>query len=134
MIRVALQGFGEEGRFALEQLSLAEGYQVVAINFLGDQFHYKLFQEKAKLDMWIGYEKNIKKLPWKELKVDVVLDLVDEQLGLNFNLHQQAGAKKVIVSRNQQLIPTISRASFIYSPNQEKTKQYKIKYNKKRGK
>ena len=133
MIRVALQGFGEEGRFALEQLSLAEGYQVVAINFLGDQFHYKLFQEKAKLDMWIGYEKNIKKLPWKELKVDVVLDLVDEQLGLNFNLHQQAGAKKVIVSRNQQLIPTISRASFIYSPNQEKTKQYKIKYNKKRG-
>ncbi len=51
MIRVALQGFGEEGRFALEQLSLAEGYQVVAINFLGDQFHYKLFQEKAKLDM-----------------------------------------------------------------------------------
>ncbi len=134
MIRVALQGFGEEGRFALEQLSLAEGYQVVAINFLGDQFHYKLFQEKATLDMWIGYEKNIKKLPWKELKVDVVLDLVDEQLGLNFNLHQQAGAKKVIVSRNQQLIPTISRASFIYSPNQEKTKQYKIKYNKKRGK
>lgn len=134
MIRVALQGFGEEGRFALEQLSLAEGYQVVAINFLGDQFHYKLFQEKAKLDMWIGYEKNIKKLPWKELKVDVVLDLVDEQLGLNFNLHQQAGAKKVIVSRNQQLISTISRASFIYSPNQEKTKQYKIKYNKKRGK
>lgn len=134
MIRVALQGFGEEGRFALEQLSLAEGYQVVAINFLGDQFHYKLFQEKAKLDMWIGYEKNIKKLPWKELKVDVVLDLVDEQLGLNFNLHQQAGAKKVIVSRNQQLISTISRASFIYSPNQEKTKQDKIKYNKKRGK
>ena len=60
MIRVALQGFGEEGRFALEQLSLAEGYQVVAINFLGDQFHYKLFQEKEKLDMWIGYEKNIK--------------------------------------------------------------------------
>ena len=71
MIRVALQGFGEEGRFALEQLSLAEGYQVVAINFLGDQFHYKLFQEKAKLDMWIGYEKNI--FPYQE-DVDKIIN------------------------------------------------------------
>jgi glyceraldehyde 3-phosphate dehydrogenase len=118
-IRVAINGFGRIGRAAFKIMLDSKKYEVVAINDLApvDSLAYLL-----KYDTVYGiYPKKIshgkdnisvngkkyqitskpdpKKLPWKKLKIDVVLECTgffvkDGAAGA----HIQAGAKKVIIS------------------------------------
>ncbi|MDD5749990.1 MAG: type I glyceraldehyde-3-phosphate dehydrogenase [Patescibacteria group bacterium] len=118
-IRVAINGFGRIGRAAFKIILASNKYEVVAINDLAsaDSLAYLL-----KYDTVYGrYDKKViakgndiyvagkkyqitavaepKKLPWKKLKIDVVLEctgrFVKDGLAVD---HIKAGAKKVIVS------------------------------------
>jgi glyceraldehyde 3-phosphate dehydrogenase (phosphorylating) len=119
-IRVAINGFGRIGRISLRRLILNENIEVVAINDLADAHTlahllkydsvHRAFPGLVKNDenhLFIN-DKAIRffsiadpgKLPWKELKIDVVIEATG-----NFVTREQAikhvdesGARKVIIS------------------------------------
>jgi glyceraldehyde 3-phosphate dehydrogenase len=119
-IKVAINGFGRIGRCTLKA-AIKEGLDLefVAINDLSDNktlahlfkydTAYGIFDGKVEVDensMSINgkkiamlTEKDPEKLPWKDLKVDVVLDctgVFKDKEGLG--KHLKAGARKVIMS------------------------------------
>ena len=137
MIRVAINGFGRIGRPTFRRiLDNHPNLEVVAINDLTDP---KTLAHLVKYDSVCGiYQKEVKfgpnsliiegrefrifaekepaKLPWKELKVDVVLECTG--LFTSFEgakKHLEAGAKKVIISAPGEGTP-----SFILGVNEEK--------------
>ena len=118
-LRVAVNGFGRIGRSVLRAAALQKEIEFVAINDLTDA---KTLAHLLKYDSVHGIfpgevsaqgdqiivngkaikvlaVKNPAELPWKELKIDIVL----ESTGLftskeKASLHLAAGAKKVIIS------------------------------------
>ena len=119
MIRVAINGFGRIGRMTARVLLERENVQVVAVNDLADTatlahlFKYDSAhggfegEVEVKNDLVVlngnavvfSKEKDPEKLPWKNLKIDVVI----ESTGLfrtkeEASKHLTAGAKKVIIS------------------------------------
>ena len=119
MVKIAINGFGRIGRNALKIALERRDLQIVAINDLTDtktlakllQFDssYGIYSKKVNFDennLIIGSRKirvlsetDPKKLPWKELGVDVVI----ESTGLftdpaKAKAHLLAGAKKVVIS------------------------------------
>ncbi len=123
-IRVAINGFGRIGRAFLKLSYGREDIEVVAINDLGDpdnlayllkydsvygrsnfdvQVHTKdddiFFLLDGDYKVLIFSEKEPKDLPWKELKIDVVV----ESTGFFTEYkeaasHIKAGAKRVVIS------------------------------------
>ncbi len=119
MVRVAINGFGRIGRMFLRAALLDKKVDVVAINDLTDtktlaalfqydsvhgKFPHKVTATKStikigKINIPIFKERDPSNLPWKQYKVDVVI----ESTGVfrdpdTANLHIKAGAKKVILS------------------------------------
>lgn len=119
MPRIAINGFGRIGRNTFKAGFGKPGFDVVAINDLTDT---KTLAHLCKYDTVYGKygksvssdskhikvggtkipvfsEKDPSQLPWKELKVDVVLECTgffrDEEKA---SLHLKAGAKRVIIS------------------------------------
>ncbi|ANA40390.1 MULTISPECIES: type I glyceraldehyde-3-phosphate dehydrogenase [Geobacter] len=118
-LRVAINGFGRIGRSVLRAATKEKGIEIVAINDLTDA---KTLAHLLKYDSVHGpfpgkvevgdgaiivngkpitiiAERNPELLPWKKMKIDVVL----EATGLftareKAELHLKAGAKKVIIS------------------------------------
>ncbi|BBA70130.1 type I glyceraldehyde-3-phosphate dehydrogenase [Geobacter sulfurreducens] len=118
-LRVAINGFGRIGRSVLRAAAKEKGIEIVAINDLTDA---KTLAHLLKYDSVHGpfpgkvevgdgaivvngkpitiiAERNPELLPWKKMKIDVVL----EATGLftareKAELHLKAGAKKVIIS------------------------------------
>ena len=120
-VRVAINGFGRIGRLAFRQMFGAEGYEVVAINdltspkMLAHLLKYDSSQGKyAKADTVLANEDSItvdgktitiykeedaNKLPWGELKVDVVLECTGYYTSKDkAQAHINAGARKVVIS------------------------------------
>ena len=118
MIKVAINGFGRIGRCALRQISKRKDMEVVAINDLTDPLqlaylykydsvHRMLDEKVASVDDGIEVNgKKIKvfsesdpsKLPWKDLKVDIVLECTGVfTTKEKSSLHINAGAKKVTI-------------------------------------
>ncbi len=120
-VRVAINGFGRIGRLAFRQMFGAEGYEVVAINdltspkMLAHLLKYDSSQGKyAKADTVVAGEDSItvdgktitiykeadaNKLPWGELKVDVVLECTGFYTSKDkAQAHINAGARKVVIS------------------------------------
>lgn len=118
-IRIAINGFGRIGRHAFKVAQAKKNVEVVAINDLTDTktLAHLLKYDTAYPDrkLKIGFdEKNIivngkkipsfamrdpKELPWKKLKVDVVIECTGVFRTLELaGLHLQAGAKKVVLS------------------------------------
>ncbi|MBI4092465.1 MAG: type I glyceraldehyde-3-phosphate dehydrogenase [Candidatus Kerfeldbacteria bacterium] len=118
-IRVAINGFGRIGRTAFKIAVTKPALEVVAINDLGSlEVMAHLLQFDSVYGRWdhqvkargtslvvdgrsvrFMSEKDPKKLPWKKLKIDVVLEstgrfVTDGAAGV----HLKAGAKRVIVS------------------------------------
>ncbi len=118
-IRIGINGFGRIGRMAFRAMLDKKGVEVVAVNDITDaktlahllkhdSVHGSLkHQVKAEgnqimLDghaLRVLAERDPAKLPWKELKVDVVI----ESTGLftardKAALHLSAGARKVVIS------------------------------------
>jgi glyceraldehyde-3-phosphate dehydrogenase type I len=121
MLRIAINGFGRIGRPSLKIALEKENMEVVAINDLTEiemaahllkhDSSYGTYIKEISVDKGnneliidgkkIKYfsEKDPINLPWKELKVDVVLDCTGiflDQAGAQ--KHIDAGAKKVIMS------------------------------------
>jgi glyceraldehyde 3-phosphate dehydrogenase len=119
MVRVAINGFGRIGRMFFRAAQKDPKIKIVGINDLSDNkllahllqydsVHGKFPQKVSfnknnikvgKLSIPVFAKKNPEELPWKELKVDVVI----ESTGFfrnpsDANKHIIAGAKKVIVS------------------------------------
>jgi len=117
--RVAINGFGRIGRLTMRNLLKTRGIEVVAINDLTDNktlahlFKYDSAQGEfdgkvtaSEKYITVGRKKILalterdpSKLPWKKLKIDVVLECTgvfrtSEKAGL----HIKAGAKRVILS------------------------------------
>ncbi|PJB99259.1 MAG: type I glyceraldehyde-3-phosphate dehydrogenase [Candidatus Nealsonbacteria bacterium CG_4_9_14_0_8_um_filter_35_12] len=137
MIKIAINGFGRIGRPVFRRiLDNHPNLEVVAINDLTDpktlahlvkyDSVYGIYQKEVKFgpnsliiegrEFRIFAEKEPAKLPWKELKVDVVLECTG--LFTSFEgakKHLEAGAKKVIISAPGEGTP-----SFILGVNEEK--------------
>lgn len=119
MIRVAINGFGRIGRCSLRQIMEMKNMEVVAINDLTDSLqlaylykydsiHRTIKEKVACEDDYIEIDgKKIKvysesdptKLPWKELKVDLVLECTGAFTSKEKSMsHIEAGAKRVLIS------------------------------------
>lgn len=119
MLRVAINGFGRIGRTALRLLENDKDIEVAAINDLTDPvqlaYLYKYDSvhrtNKSRVsfdsDELIVKNKRIKvysemdpsKLPWKELKIDIVLECTGVFTSKEkCQAHLDAGAKHVIIS------------------------------------
>ncbi|HFA48831.1 MAG TPA: type I glyceraldehyde-3-phosphate dehydrogenase [Bacteroidetes bacterium] len=118
-VRIAINGFGRIGRLTMRNLLTKKGIKVVAINDLTDNhtlahlFKYDtmhgVFNGAVRADadnLYIKGKKiqcsairNPAELPWKKLKVDVVLECTGIfRTKEKAALHLEAGAKKVILS------------------------------------
>ncbi len=119
MKRIAINGFGRIGRTAFRILSRREGVEVVAVNDLTDaetlahllkhDTAYRAFDRevssKENVIMVDGKEIPVlsepdpAKLPWGEMKVDVVLECTGRFVkGEAAGKHLAAGAKTVVLS------------------------------------
>jgi glyceraldehyde 3-phosphate dehydrogenase len=137
MIKVAINGFGRIGRPTFRRiLDNHPNLEVVAINDLTDpktlahllkyDSIYGIYQREVKFgenslivdgrEFKIFAEKDPARLPWKNLKVDIVLECTG--LFTSFEkakAHLEAGAKKVIISAPGEGTP-----SFVLGVNEEK--------------
>lgn len=121
MIRVAINGFGRIGRTVSRLLLSEPNIELVAINDLADveimshlfkydsvhgRFNGTVQPGPDSVSLQINGEQipysrisSIIELPWKQLKVDVVIDCTGFHKDNNSaKQHLQAGAKKVIIS------------------------------------
>ncbi len=118
-MRIAINGFGRIGRGFLKNALKNENIEIVAINDLADT---KTLAHLLKYDSVHGAfsenvsyannqlsvngkkipvfaVKDIEKLPWKELDVDIVLESTGHFLDKDsVKIHLDAGAKKVLLS------------------------------------
>lgn len=122
MIRIAINGFGRIGRLFFRQAFGTKGLEIVAINDLGDIDNlayllkydsvYRTYDKEVTANKEEGVlvvggkkikvlqEKEIAKLPWKDLKIDVAVESTGafesfEKASAHVNA---AGAKKVVIS------------------------------------
>lgn len=121
MIRVAINGFGRIGRLAFRQMITSTDFDIVAINDLSeakdlaylvkyDTVHRTFHEDLIKAEndeIIVNNIKRIKvfseldpeKLPWHELKVDLVLECTGKFTKYeDASKHLKAGAKKVLIS------------------------------------
>jgi len=108
MIKIAINGFGRIGRQVFKKIDQEHpNLKVVAINDLTDKetlehllrhdSNYGRYDKEISVPMFA--EKDPEKLPWKDLKVDIVLECTGFFTDVEgANKHIKAGAKKVIVS------------------------------------
>jgi len=119
MAKIAINGFGRIGRIFFRQAYDVPGIEIVAINDLGDPENlayllkydtvYGRFDEPVRVDgnyLIVGrkkikllQEKDPTRLPWKDLKLDIVV----ESTGVfetfeKARAHITAGAKRVILT------------------------------------
>ena len=141
-VKVAINGFGRIGRLAFRQMFDAEGYEVVAINdltspeMLAHLLKYDTAQGNYKYAGAVEYgedsisvngkkitiykEADASKLPWGDLKVDVVLECTGFYTSKEkASAHIKAGARKVVISAPAGSdLPTI-----VYNVNHETLKK-----------
>lgn len=127
-MRIAINGLGRIGRLTLRELLTKPHIEVVAINDLTDtktlahllkydSVHGQL-PRKVEFDatqliidgkvIKILSERNPSKLPWKDLNIDLVIECTGIfRTKDDLSLHQEAGAKKVLLSAPGTDIKTI---------------------------
>lgn len=137
MIKVAINGFGRIGRLVFRLAHRHKKVKIVAINDLVptsnlayllkyDSVH-KMFDADIKVDddhlivdnekITVTKEKDPTKLPWKDLKVDYVMESTGRFTHLeDAQKHLTAGAKRVVISAPAKgEVPT-----FVYGVNHKK--------------
>ena len=127
-MKVAINGFGRIGRLAFRELFDDNDIEIVAINDLTDNkslaYLLKYDTNQGKYNYEVSYDDNSiivndqkvlaisesdpKKLPWKELNVDVVIECTGFFTSKEkANDHIVAGAKKVVISAPADNVKTI---------------------------
>ncbi len=134
MIRVAINGFGRIGRYVGKLILEQDDMELVAVNDLADaaQLAYLLrydtvygryekrvtsSESRVTVDdhqIQVFSEKEPNKLPWKKLKIDVVVEATGVfEKGEEAVKHLAAGAKAVIItapsSKGEHHAPTVLR-------------------------
>lgn len=118
-MRIAINGFGRIGRISFRAILEKQGIEVVAINDITepatlahllkyDSVHRKftgtVYSEEGHLvvndaRIPVFSEKDPLKLPWKQLKVDLVIESTGRFTRRDLaSLHLKAGARQVIIS------------------------------------
>ncbi len=122
MARIAINGFGRIGRLFFRQAFGKKDLDIVAINDLGDIENlayllkydsvYRTYEQQVTIDKEQGFlivggkkvkvfqEKELVKLPWKDLKIDVAVESTGafesfEKASLHVTA---AGAKRVVIT------------------------------------
>ena len=136
-MRIAINGFGRIGRVFFRQAFGKEGVDIVAVNDLGDvenlAYLLKYDSVYGRYDKEVGHKKDDEhhivvggkdirffqagdpaKLPWKDLKIDVVV----ESTGVfdsfeKASPHLDAGAKRVVITAPAK----DDNASVTFTPN-----------------
>ncbi len=121
MIKVAINGFGRIGRLAFREIITGNDFDIVAINDLTnaedlayllkyDTNHRSFHEDKISFEgneiiinnrkrVKVFSEKDPEDLPWRDLKVDVVLECTGAFTNKeSAEKHIKAGAKKVVIS------------------------------------
>jgi len=119
MKKIAINGFGRIGRLFFRQIFGHPEIKVVAINDLGEidnlayllkyDSTYRSFEKNIKVEggelvvgeqrIKILNEKNLLKLPWGDLNIDVVVEATGVFTSfLKANYHIEAGAKRVVIT------------------------------------
>jgi len=119
MTKIAINGFGRIGRIFLRQTFGAKELDVVAINDLGDKENlayllkfdtvYGRFSEEVNVkgdklkvggkEIQMLQEKDAAKLPWKDLKIDIVVEATGAFESFEkAKVHLDAGAKRVVLT------------------------------------
>lgn len=127
MLRIAINGFGRIGRTTLRALYERNGIQVVAINDLTDpETLAYLLKYDSVFRTWsrsvkagkdfiqvddqkipVYVQKDPSQLPWREHKVDVVIESTGFfRKEADARKHIEAGAKKVVISAPSDDAPT----------------------------
>ncbi len=122
-IRVAINGFGRIGRYTAKLLLSHPSFELVAINDLAEKeaikhlLKYDSIHGKFEAEIALSEENlfvndneilllsksNPEELPWKELKIDVVMECTGRFTHTDGALkHLKAGAEKVIISAPAQ--------------------------------
>lgn len=117
--RIAINGFGRIGRLFFRQIWNNKDLEIAAINDLGDVENlayllrydsvYRQFSEDIKVagsDLLVGgnkikvlREKEPTRLPWKDLKIDIVVESTGAFESFEkASVHLTAGAKKVVIT------------------------------------
>lgn len=123
MARIAINGFGRIGRLFFRQAVDEGGFEIVVINDLGDLANlayllkydtaYRAFPGEIKTaakngknylvvdgrEILVVQEKEPAKLPWGELKIDIVVEATGLfESFVSARAHLQAGAKRVVIT------------------------------------
>lgn len=119
MTRIAINGFGRIGRLLFRELFGKKGFTVVAINDLGDAgnlaYLLKYDTVYGRFDREVGLaggvlsvdgkevkllqEKDPTRLPWKELKIDIVVESTGAFESFEkAKVHLESGAKRVVLT------------------------------------
>src|SRR3989344_4844553 len=107
MTNIAINGFGRIGRLFYRQIAAKKGFEVVAINDLGnaENLAYLLKYDtvygkfEGKLPATVLQEKDPAKLPWKKLGIDIVVEATGVVDSFEKSkAHLQAGAKRVVIT------------------------------------
>src|SRR3989338_3519596 len=127
MIRIAINGFGRIGRNTLKAGWDRKGIQFVAVNDLTEpKILAHLLKYDSVLRTWdhevsfdeknliidrkkipVISEMELTKLPWGELKVDVVIESTGRFTNMeDAKKHLAAGAKRVVISAPAKEVPT----------------------------
>lgn len=144
-LRIAINGFGRIGRAAFKIACTKRNVSVVAVNDLTDTETLanllKYDTVYGRLSGTVGFRKNAllvngktipvfakrepSKLPWKALRVDVVLECTGRFTDNgSAAVHLKAGAKKVVVSAPTKGTPPIE--TFLLGVNEKKYKGEKV--------
>lgn len=137
-MRIAINGFGRIGRQALKAAWERKGITVVAVNDLStpENLAYLLKYDSVyrtwnhevqsaegafiidKKKIMVLSEKDPQKLPWKELKIDVVIESTGRFANKEgLQMHINAGARRVVLSAPAK---GGGVATFVYGVNHEK--------------
>ncbi len=127
MLRVAINGFGRIGRTVLKAGWDHKGIEFVAVNDLTDPatlahllkydsvfrtWNHKISSDKNGLlidgkRLPVVAEMDPTKLPWKQMKIDVVIESTGRFTDAeSAKAHLTAGAKKVVISAPAKGVPT----------------------------
>jgi glyceraldehyde 3-phosphate dehydrogenase len=155
-VKVAINGFGRIGRAFFKLAISRPEIELVAINDLGDpdnlgyllkydsvygrsEFDVDIVKDKKDVYLLINRdrklkvfsEKDPKKLPWKELGVDVVVESTGAfRKYEDARAHIKAGAKKVVISAPAQSDPKDEKeATILIGVNEEKFKTCEVSSN-----
>lgn len=118
-VRVAINGFGRIGRLFFRQFFGTSGFEIVAINDLGDVQNlayllkydsvYRAYEKvvvvrESTLEVdgktiQMLQEKDPTKLPWKDLNIDIVIEATGAFESFEkASVHLRSGAKRVVIS------------------------------------